>query len=376
MDQHYIYNSNTTLIVAVVSLALIGYVIYTIWKAHKGSGMHLEETLAVMAVDRSDMVFMVATIVFVIAEGITAASLHPVGEQTVPIATNLRHVGLSVVNIIASMTLVRNVAIVFIKMKFKYLIWRILILFITGGLSFWIPFQTLGIIAASCNSLTEYELWYYYTFSYSNFIFNPLHVFTTYEDWQNLLEAFGKPATYNAFGSMPVILQGSVILIGAHMLIISLMGAYNMASPKRQRMLLESVRRELEEDEKGNKEEKKDDKSKKKDKNKDSGKEKGKKESIKNLVFLFNFIDYAKDKVDALADLGYKVLDGMNNDDKIHMQARVMSFVLEAEKLTKPGADKKAKKDLKRKVREFFTAAKDISDLDKRGLGLMLSAKN
>lgn len=352
-----LYNSNLVLILGLATFAIVGYTIYSLYNKYKGSGLDVGQLISVLAVDKSETVFVLVIIGFFITEGITAASVHPEGEQNIPLATILRHIFMAVIGAVSGITAIRDIVSVFMDIPWKYKIWRVLGVVIVLFFSILIPLITVSLIASGLDADLEYQLWLY-----------SLNPFVTKSEYAATLAMYGADPTYRAYSALPMILKGTIWVTVCHMLAMVWEGCRNMGSPTRYAMLMERDEAEIkrEQEKAGKKQEKKEEEKKEKDPT-----TRGK--MVDNLMFLLGSIDYPKEKRQTMANLGYAALDRMSRDDQPAMAAKILKLRQSFEAAI-TNKDQERKKKLKTEIKEFFEASSKAA-VEDRGLGLTL-AKN
>jgi hypothetical protein len=363
-----LYNSNITLVVAALAIAGVIYAFYVLNKEAKAKKLHVEEMLSVTLAERMELLLMGVVVAFCIGEGMTAASIHPAGEPHIAVASNIVHYGLILLSSVCGIGFIRSIAFLFIKMKAKYKVWRVIIVLVVGWAAIFIPIATVGLIAASAEAGPEYAIWKASMSPYN-------WLMLTEYDWQNLYIKFGKPPNYDPYLGLPIIVQRSILMVKGHILVIMLSGMLSAASPVRSGLLLAGLMRELEADsaeEKENKEEKED----APDKEEDSSK------SVANLKNLLTFMEYDSSKIQGIVDSCKRYLDKLHKDspdDEVKYGVLIAGLETRRKNYLQKKKDKrgdpslpKIKKELIRDIRGLFENPRDAKDAKKIGFEMTL----
>lgn len=362
------YNSNVTLILGLITFALLGWMFYSLNKTYGNKDLDLGELMSLLAVDKSETIFVMVIIILFIAEGFTAASLHPKDDVNVPFSTITSHVCLAILGAVSTITAVRDIAAVTIKdVPLRYRIWRIAGLILGLFFAIWIPIITVGLIAAGLDKGFEYDVWLY--------SFNP---FIDSVEYHGYLFKYGFPDNYQPYNSLPLMLKRSIWVTVFHMLALLWEGTRNMSSPKRTYMLMKKIKAELSMD--FEKEDSKDD-NEEDDKDKDKSKDTDSKHVLDNLKYILGFINYEKSKIDKVAQHASNYILSLKKDDddqRVRFGVAIASLRSRIEHYHGMGdgnAKKKKKGELKSEVYQLFENDPKNSDLRKRGLGVPLKGK-
>lgn len=367
-----LYNSNVTLMVAILAIAGVGWAFYALNKQAKEKKLHVEEMLSVTLADRMELFLMIVVTMFCIGEGMTAASIHPPNEPHVAVASNLVHYALILLSSICGIGFIRSIAFLFIKMPLKYKIWRILIVILVGWAALFIPVATAGLIAAASGAGPEYAIWKAY--------YNPINqLMLTEYDWIELFRKFGKPENYDPHLGLPIVVQRSLLMVGGHIVVILLSGMYSAASPVRSKILMSGLLRELKEEN-----EEKEEKSEKEEKEEKEEKADTSK-ATQNLKELLNFVEYESGKIQGIVDTCKRHLEKLrkdNPDDEVKYGVLIAGLETRRKAYLKRKQDKrgdpqlpKMKKELFRDIYALFENDRDAADAKKLGFGMTLKKK-
>lgn len=350
MDQHYLFNSITTIVFALGIFVLFGWYCYILVKTHKRP---LGELLTWQAIKHNESIFVMMMIVACVAEGISAATVLAPGLIAAnPIARVSSHLFISFAGIIGSMTLFKDTAQVLfpgadgVSRFFQFVVVIFLTILALGS-----PLLNLILMAGNLKQELEFELFYFHL--------NPL---TTGEEWQSVLEYYGKDKHWSAWAALEPNLKVSVGITFLHFIIAGLEGARSMSTPKRREELMKPIEDKPKEEEN-------------KDKSKDKDKDKDESGMQKNLAILLKFFgQYGADDIEKLSGDAYNVLHKISDTSmKAKMGIRISTLVQESVSLKDSKDDKKIK-DLKEKIRNLFGGSKSEKDYNKSGFGITLKS--
>lgn len=369
MNNEFVYNSNIIIWVAGIVLLLIGYGFYRIKKQHPG--LKSGEVISSLAVDENEIIFICGIIGAGIGDAIIVASTHGANSVMMnPLGRIILHLSFFLVETVASITLVRDIASCFMKTAWRWRSWKIVTTILIGIAVFMIPFWTLSIAASNLGADFEWDMWKY-------------SLSANATEWSNAiqyykLEANGVP--YRAFDHVPVPLKLLLFSAGVRFLLLAIEGSRNVGSPARSRILFERLEQEMaDENERMAKK-----KEEKKDEKKDEGKAEDKDQLKSNIKYCLNRLGYDGPKLDQFIGLATKALDSIKEDSiKAGMSARMAQFVTRGSKIKvmEGTAKAKANEELKKDIRDFFsgpvspTRPTNMSDADYvkiKGLGLSI----
>lgn len=362
------YNNTITLILGLATLIVMGWGIYNIYKKYKDAGMDIGETLAMLAVDKSETIFILGIILLSISEGYTAASVHPEGEQSAPFSTIMSHIAMIIIGATAAITVVRDFATLFVKgLEWKYKAWQSVVLLITLTMAILIPVATVFMVAGGLGADLEFQLWLY-----------DINPFVSDRAFNAELYNLKYPLTYKPWANLPILLKRSIFITCVHVLAMVYEGARNLASPRRSKMLMDKVQREISYIEKEDKKEKKKEQAKE---NVNDTPMAGERRKLvrENLEYLLRFIKYNEGKIKNIAQQGMTTVENFQDKAaKAAMAVKIGSLRNNVENLVErddKGSDtyKNDKAQLKEDIRKLFTNDKDAANEEDRGLGMRLA---
>jgi len=353
VDQHYLFNSVTSIIFVVLIMG--GFALYCnlLVKKYKRP---LGELLTWQAITHNESIFVLMMIAACVAEGLSAATvLAPGLIPANPIARNTSHLFISFAGIVGALTLFKDTAQVAIPGSdgtsrfFQFIV--VVFLF---GLALGSPILNLILMAGNLKQEIELQLFFF-----------GLNPFVTQTEWERTIAFYDHDPKWSAWAALEPNLKVSFGITVLHFLIAGLEGARSMSTAARRKQLFETY--EVKE------EDKKED-EKKKEENDNSMK--------RNLHTMLKFFGYSGSELDDLVTQGYNVLYAIADvGDQGKMGVRAAQLAQETIAIGKKnlsGTEKeKQEKELKLRIREFFGATKDPakqSDIKKRGLGITLKS--
>lgn len=353
MEEHFIYNSTVIIVMAV---AIMGGMGFWAWQVMKNNpGMDLGELMATKAVDKNETIFMFSIIGIFLAEGIVASTVHAPGQEPPPLMGRLlSHIFISVIGTVASITAVRDIAVIFMPgLPISERLIKTLIAALIAIIALAVPYFNIMLIADGLGKYLEFELWVY-------------SLYASEENWQAILRGFNLESDYSAFGAFPTILKTSVVLGMLHYALNILEGGRNIASIRRRNMLFAKIREDMKREE-----------EKAKGAVKDSpmpGEQRASNQVGKNARVLLSRLNYEGDSLANMVRLTEQAIDRIKDDDvRMKMAARMGGLVTEVKTIDNSTAnDKETKKTaLMTKIVDFFQSKNDDSlPIDKRGLSI------
>lgn len=370
-----LYTNNTVLVFGVLTLALLGYWYYKAQK--KNPDLDFGPLMATTMVSKHETFFMILIFAEYLFAAMVAATRHVPGSTEIemsPIGRIGMHVVIAFAGTIAQFTLARDVAVQFTKMGIGERIGNIITLFIICLVAFGVPYANLMLIASAGGESLAFDLWFY---SLNPFVSDStiaaknmeLGLPPNYRPWQNLSSA------------MHVCIITTLL---SHYALAFVEALRTISSPVRRKILMDRVKAEqvVPADVKPVKPI---DPNKAQAANSSGSTPDKVKEIEPNAKYLLRRIGYTDDA--KITNLVKQIQTAIVNnhgqgDDKQKIQLklayRMAQLKLHAETLDKSNdTDKSAKKkQLEEDIRTFFTANNKEPDLEKRGLGLTIKAKN
>lgn len=353
VEQHYLFNNITTMIFAVVIIAMFSLYCHLLVKQHKRP---LGELLTWQAIKHNESIFVLMMIGACIAEGISAATvLAPGLIPSNPLARTAGHFFISFAGILGALTLFKDTAQIAVSGSdgwsrfFQALVVGFIIILTFGS-----PLLNLVLMAGNLKQEAELSM-YLYSFKASP------------EDWTRALTAYGYDKNWSAWAALEPNLKVSVVITFLHFVIAGLEGARSMSTKERRAelMILTSPKSE--------KDDKKDDKKEDKKEDKPApGKP--------NLRKLLEYYGYTGADLDSKLEASYKILADMpdkGKQGKLGVRAVKLVDEISTIKDTKYPSDaarKDAENALKEKIKEFFGNSHKIDDANKAGLSTTLKA--
>lgn len=369
-QQEMAFSSSTLLWLGLGTLAGVGVWLYFLKK--KYPKMTIGEILSMIFVRENETVFIVATILINFAEALMAASIHPVGQTPPnPLARFLVHSIISFVAISAGITLIRDVAKIFVKGIGKAQVTaRIIKVLLVLMAALGIPILNMYIIANGLKESIPVELF-----------LASVNPFVSKAELAGAVLYYSLPPNYSFWGGLSYIMCATVSVTGVHMLLVLIEGFNNMDTTNQLRYdrMFEGVEGEKAKDGKDGKKEgeKGDKKGEKKEEPLMDGEERHISQIKDNLLFLLRRVNYTGSGLDNLKTTTAGKLDKMPLADQAKMAERIAKLVNEGKtidsKAYKNDEDKKReKKDLDLKIRALFEGSPKETDIDKRGFGTTL----
>lgn len=363
---------NGLLIVFFALLAIAGLVLW-FWRLKKKyPKMPLGEILSMVFVKDSETIFIISCILINFSEAVMAASIHPVGETPPnPIARFLSHGLISFVAISAGVTLIRDMAKIFVKkIGATQIIARTLKVLLVTTAALGLPVVNMYLISNGLHESVPLSL---FMASWNPFISDT--------ELAKALIMYDLPPNYSFWDGLSYVMSTTVCLTGAHMLLVGIEGFNNMDSTNKVRYnkMFEGIPDE---------EEKEGEKDKDKGEKDKGDKDKGDKdimdaekrliEKVKdNLSFLLRRVGYSGEGLTQNRDTAAGKLDKMVLQEQAKMAERLAILVNAAKTLDnqtdlKDDEKKKKKKEIEDKIRSLFGNSPKETDLDKRGFGITL----
>ena len=338
MEEHFLYNNSIIIAMGVLMLGAVLYGIYTINK--KNPGMNPGEILSSLAVDQHETVFMFGIIALGIGDAVIVASTHTAinSIQMNPFGRIMLHGAAFVIETVASVTLVRDIAACFMKQEWRWRSWKIAT---TLGISiavFFVPLWTLDLAASNLGADFEWDMYKY-----------SIDPRVSAQEWKDIvkyynLEPDGKP--YRPFDHVPLPLKLLMFSAMLRLLGLFIEGGRNIGSPARSRMLFARIEKELADENKRLKD-LKDEASKKKE---EGEKKEGPKEVKDNVRYLLSRLGYKGDNLNKFVELASKAIDKISEQDiQAGMAVRIAQLVDQGNAI-KGISDENKKKDANKKL--------------------------
>jgi hypothetical protein len=353
-------------------LLAIAALVFWMWRLRKKyPKMPMGEILSMVFVKDSETIFIFSCILINFSEAVMAASIHPAGETPPnPLARILSHGLISFVAISAGVTLIRDMAKIFVKkIGTSQVVARLFKVILVTTAAIGLPIVNMYLIANGLNESIALSL-----FMAS---WNP---FVSDAQLAQVLTFYNLPPNYSYWDGLSYVMSTTVALTGAHMLLVGIEGFNNMDSTNKVRFnkMFEGLEDDNEKGEKDDKGKDKGDKGKD-DKEKDIMEaEKRLLEKVKdNLSYLLRRVGYSGEGLTQNRDTAAGKLDKMVLQEQAKMAERIAQLVnasktLDSQTDLKDEEKKKKKKEIEDKIRSLFGNSPKEADLEKRGFGITL----
>ncbi len=363
MESNFLFNQT---VILVLGIALIAGLVYWMWSlSKKYKDMDIGEVLVTMAVDKNETIFVMLIAGLFITQAILAASLSNPDEPPLsPLARIGSHALISIGGLLASITLVRDIAAIFIpKIPPGERAMRIVMCLSLLVVALISPYLNLYLGASAAGKSFEFEVWQYAV----------THSDTEY---QSYLIRSGQPPTVRASSLLPTAIKIMLVEIFIHYMYTLVEGLRNVVSKRRRNMLFEKVYRDLGIDKNGKPLEDKP----KTDVNSDPmpAQERQMEQMKKNFSFLLARINrnYRGDKLTNLVTMAdTRVKSISDQPTRFAMAARAAQLAVRAKTIDSSSSDDKAtqRAALVVDIRKFFESPNENSlKVEERGLGIEL----
>ncbi len=365
--QHqFTMDAGIIIILGLLAVAGLGLWLWSLKR--KYPKMPLGEILSMVFVKDSETIFVISTILINFSEAVMAASIHPVGETPPnPLARILSHTLISFVAISAGVTLIRDMAKIFVKnIDGAQRTGRVFKVVLVLAAALGLPIVNMYIIANGLHESVPLGL-----FMAS---WNP---FVSSEELAVAVAYYGLPPNYAFWDGLSYVMCTTVALTGTHMLLVGIEGFNNMDSTNKVRYdaMFQGIDHEPEK-----KDDKKRDDKKGGEKPKDDDVMPAEERMIEkvsdNVVFLLKRVGYSGEQLEHIRVTATGKIDKMGLSDQGKMSERLAQLVNSARTIDTQqlkDEDKKAKKkELEAKIRSIFGDSPKLPDINKRGLGITL----
>lgn len=365
-DPNYIFNNVVALLAGLGVLALVFFGIRAMRK--KYPGQDYGQLIATHAVDKNEQYFILFIILIYIAEALVASTVHAPNEGAPnPLARTISHIAINLIGTFAQITLVRDFAVLFLKMPKKERAIKIIVALFVAMIAMIVPYANLLLISSGMGQYQDFLLWTAHMLPW-----------TTTDKWQNALIALDLPANYNPFAQFQTQLKTTVFLTVLDYLITILEGARNISSPARRRMLLASFRKELAEEAIIKRNEAVDKPKEGGANDPMPGSTRDPKKIEENISILLSRIGYKEQqKRNTMVKLCNESLQRVkDNDMRMKLAAKISGLKIEAaqaDAMDDNNPEKSTTKaELKARIKAFFMA-KNEGPIETRGLGVKVS---